>query len=407
MFDPTTVRADFPILDVRNRAGAPLVYLDSAATGLKPRPVIEAVNAYNSTYSANIARGIYEIAQQATTAYEDARASVAHFIGAAEPAEVVFVRNATEAINLVAYSWGREHIGAGDLIVLTQMEHHSNLVPWQILAQERGAALEFVPVGDTGFLDLKVYERLLERGPALVSFTHASNMLGTINPVRDMADLAHAAGATVLVDGAQAVPHLPVDVGRLGADFYVFSGHKLGGPTGSGVLWSRRETLEAMPPFLAGGEMIRTVGLHRSTWNDVPHKFEAGTPDIAAAIGLGAAINYLEDLGMAALANREQELTAAALTMMAELPGLKIYGPLVGNRVGLISFNLADIHPHDVAQILDRAGVAVRAGHHCTMPLHEQLGLDASVRASFGPYTTSADLAALIGGLREATRIFT
>jgi cysteine desulfurase/selenocysteine lyase len=405
--DPIAIRADFPILGVRNRAGAPLIYLDSAATGLKPRPVIEAVNAYNSTYSANVARGIYEIAQRATAAYEGSRAAVAHFIGAAESSEVVFVRNATEAINLVAYSWGRTHIGAGDLIVLTEMEHHANLVPWQVLAQERGAGLEFVPVDDDGHLDLAAYTRLLEREPRLVAFSAASNMLGTINPLEQMAGLAHRAGATVLVDGAQAVPHLPVDVGALEVDFYAFSGHKLGGPTGSGALWARRETLEDMPPFLTGGDMIRNVSLRHSDWNEVPHKFEAGTPDIAAAIGLGAAVNYLEELGMTAVREHEQTLTAWVTEALSEVPGLEIYGPPdPADRVGLVSFNLAGVHPHDLAQILDRAGVAIRAGHHCAMPLHERFGLAASARASFGPYTSVADLEALLAGLREARRIF-
>ena len=407
MFDPLALRADFPIFASTRPDGRPLIYLDSAATALKPAVVIEAVSDYNSLYSANIHRGIYDLAERATAAYEEARVAVAHFIGATDPAELVFVRNATEAINLVAYSWGRSHLASGDLIVLTEMEHHSNLVPWQILAAERGAIIDFVPIDADGRLDPGAYERLLSRRPKLVAFTGASNMLGTINPVRVMAAQAHAVGAMVLVDGAQALPHLPSVVSETGADFYAFSGHKLLGPTGSGGLWARRETLEAMPPFLSGGEMIRTVSLREATWNEVPHKFEAGTPDIAAAIGLGAAVCYLEALTMEAVYEHEQSLCAYALDILPrEVPGIEIYGPPEDARVGVISFNLAGIHPHDVAQILDRFGVALRAGHHCTMPLHERLGLAASVRASFGPYTLTSDLDALVEGLAAAVRLF-
>ena len=287
--DPRGIRADFPILETVNRFGKPLVYLDSAATSQKPLAVIEAVNAYNAEYASNIHRGIYELAERATTAYENARAMTARLINAPDAHEIVFVRNATEAINLVAYSWGRRNVGRGDTIVLTEMEHHANLVPWQILVQEKDGDLEFVPVTDDGVLQLEVFEVLLHLRPKLVAFTHVSNMLGTINPVREMTEMAHAAGALVLIDGAQAVPHMPVDVQEIGADFYVFSGHKMLGPTGSGALWARRELLEAMPPFLAGGDMIREVHLRRSEWNEIPWKFEAGTPDIAAEIGMGAA----------------------------------------------------------------------------------------------------------------------
>ena len=405
--DPYRVRADFPILATTNRFGKPLIYLDSAATSLKPLAVIEAVDGYNREYSSNIHRGIYELAERATGAYEAARASSARLINAPEPAEIVFVRNATEAINLVAYSWGRHHIGRGDSIVLTEMEHHANLVPWQLVVQEKDGDLEFVPVTDDGLLQLEVYEVLLHLRPKLVAFTHVSNMLGTVNPVREMVEMAHAAGALVLIDGAQAVPHVPVDVQELGADFYVFSGHKMLGPTGSGALWARRGLLEAMPPFMAGGDMIREVHLRRSAWNEIPYKFEAGTPDIAAQIGMGAAAEYLMGLGMESVRAHEQELTRYALEVLPrEVPGIELYGPDAEHRGGVVSFNLPGIHPHDVAQILDRSGICVRAGHHCTMPLHERFDLAATARASFNVYTVPEEIDALAAGLRDVVRIF-
>jgi cysteine desulfurase/selenocysteine lyase len=405
--DPHRLRTDFPILTIANRFGKPLVYLDSAATSLKPLAVIEAVDGYNREYSSNIHRGIYELAERATGAYEAARASIARLINAPEPAEIVFVRNATEAINLVAYSWGRRNIGRGDTIVLTEMEHHANLVPWQILVQEKDGDLEFVPVSDDGLLQLDVYEVLLHLRPKLVAFTHVSNMLGTINPVREMVEMAHAAGALVLIDGAQAVPHMPVDVQELGADFYVFSGHKMLGPTGSGALWARRELLEAMPPFMAGGDMIREVHLRRSDWNEIPYKFEAGTPDIAAEIGMGAAADYLLGLGLDAVRDHERDLTRYTLEVLPrEVPGIEIYGPAAELRGGVVSFNLPGIHPHDVAQILDRSGICIRAGHHCTMPLHERFDLAASARASFNVYTILEEIDALAIGLREVVRVF-
>jgi cysteine desulfurase / selenocysteine lyase len=405
-FDSGRIRADFPILGTVNRLGKPLVYLDSAATSQKPIAVIEAVNAYNAEYASNIHRGIYELAERATAAYEGARAMTARLINAPDPHEVVFVRNATEAINLVAYSWGRRNIGRGDSILLTEMEHHANLVPWQILVQEKDGDLEFVPVTDDGLLQLEVFEVLLHLHPKLVAFTHVSNMLGTINPVREMTEMAHAAGALVLIDGAQAVPHLPVDVQEIGADFYVFSGHKMLGPTGSGALWARSELLEAMPPFLAGGDMIREVHLRRSEWNDIPWKFEAGTPDIAAEIGMGAAAEYLLGIGMDAVRAHELELTSYALEVLGEVPGIELYGPGAEQRGGVVSFNLPGIHPHDVAQILDRSGICIRAGHHCTMPLHERFDLAATARASFNVYTVPEEIDALAVGLREVTRIF-
>ena len=404
--DPRALGADFPILEQRPH-GKRLVYLDSAATSQKPRAVIEAMDRYYREYNANVHRGIYEISEKATQEYEGARAQVARFVNAPSAQEIVWTRNATEAINLVAYSWGRRNIGQGDAIVLTEMEHHANLVPWQILAQEVDGDLEFIPITDDGLLRLDVFEVLLRLRPKLVAFTHVSNALGTINPVREMVEMAHAAGALVLVDGAQAVPHLPVDVQALGADFYVFSGHKMLGPTGSGVLWGRRELLDAMPPFMAGGDMIREVKLRRSEFNDVPWKFEAGTPDISAAIGLGVAADYLRELGMERVREHERELVAYALNVLPrEVPGIALYGPAADLRGGVVAFNLPGIHPHDVAQILDRSGVCVRAGHHCTMPLHERLDLVATARASFSVFTTPDDIDALAAGLREVQRVF-
>jgi cysteine desulfurase/selenocysteine lyase len=406
-FDPARVRRDFPILQTLIH-GKPLIYLDSASTSQKPQAVIDAVTDFYREYNANVHRGIYTIGERSTAAYEAARASVARFLGAPDPAQIVFTRNATEAINLVAYSWGRRNIRRGDVIVLTEMEHHANLVPWQLLAQEQDADLEFIPITDDGRLRLDVYDVLLGLKPKLVAFTHVSNTLGTINPVHELVDKAHAAGALALVDGAQAVPHVPVDVADIGADFYAFSGHKMLAPTGSGALWARRALLEAMPPFLGGGEMIREVHLRRSEWNDIPWKFEAGTPDISAAIGLGAAAEYLMGLGMDAVRAHGRDLLAYALeTIPRELPSLELYGPLDPDaRGGVVPFNVPGVHPHDVAQVLDRSAVAVRAGHHCTMPLHERLDLPATARASFNVYTTTGDIDALITGLREVYRVF-
>jgi cysteine desulfurase / selenocysteine lyase len=405
--DAAAVRRDFPILSTTNRLGKPLVYLDSAATSLKPLSVIEAVDGYNREYSSNIHRGIYEIAERATAAYEGARASVAKLINAREPNEIIFVRNATEAINLVANTWGRRHIGRGDTIVLTEMEHHANLVPWQVLVQEKDGDLEFVPITDDGILMLDVYEALLHLRPKLVAFTHMSNMLGTINPVRELTEMAHAAGALVLIDGAQAAPHMKVDVQEIGADFYAFSGHKMLAPTGSGALWGRRELLEAMPPFMAGGDMIREVHLRRSEWNEIPWKFEAGTPDISAQIGLGAAAEYLMTLGMDRVRAHEREIAGYALDVLRrEISGIELYGPDADRRGGVVSFNLPGVHPHDVAQILDRFGICIRAGHHCTMPLHERFDLSATARASFNVYSVPEEVDALAAGLREVVRIF-
>jgi len=404
--DPVALRADFPILD-QEVHGHRLVYLDSAATSQKPNVVIAAMDDYYRRDNANVHRGIYALSERSTADYEGARVKVAKLLGIKDPHEIIWTRNATESLNLIAYSWGRRHIERGDVIVLTEMEHHANLVPWQILAQERDADLEFIPITDDGVLRQDVFEVLLRLKPKLVAFTHVSNMLGTINPVREMVEMAHAAGALVLVDGAQAVPHMPVDVQELGADFYVFSGHKMLAPTGSGALWARRDLLESMPPFLAGGDMIREVHLRRSDWNDVPHKFEAGTPDIAAAIGLGAAADYLMSLGMDAVRAHEAEIARYALDVLPrEVPGIELYGPAADLRGGVVAFNLPGIHPHDVAQILDRDGICVRAGHHCTMPLHERFDLAATARASFNVYTVPEEIDALAAGLREVVRIF-
>ncbi len=370
--------------------------------------MIDAVADYYREYNANVHRGIYTIGERATAAYERARATVGRFINAPDSHEIVFTRNATEAINLVSYSWGRRNISRGDAIVLTEMEHHANLVPWQLLVQEQDGDLEFIPITDEGELRLDVFEVLLRLKPKLVAFTHVSNTLGTINPVREMTEMAHAAGALVLVDGAQAVPHVPVDVQEIGCDFYAFSGHKMLAPMGSGALWARRELLESMPPFLAGGEMIREVHLRRSEFNEVPWKFEAGTPAVADSIGLGVAADYLMGLGMDAVREHERSLVTYALELLPrQVPQIELYGPLdPDQRGGVVPFNLPGIHPHDVAQVLDRYGIAVRAGHHCTMPLHERLDLAATARASFSVYTTTEDIDRLAAGLQEVWRLF-
>ncbi len=404
-FDPRTVRQAFPMF--REPLEPPLRYLDSAATSQKPDAVLEAMERYYVRSNANIHRGVYRIAEEATAAYEDARRRVANFVGAASPAEIIFTRNSTEAINLVAYSWGRANLGAGDAILLTEMEHHSNLVPWQILAAERGVELRFIPVTPEGELDLDALPRLLGDGRVkLASFVHISNVLGTVNPVAGLAVAAHAAGAKVMVDGSQSVPHCPVDVRSLGADFFCFTAHKMLGPTGIGALWARRELLDAMPPFLGGGEMIREVKLERSKWNDVPWKFEAGTMAIAEAVGFGAAVDYLTGLGMDAVFRHDKALARYAMERLAEVPGVKLLGPPAEKRGGVAAFTVEGIHPHDVATVLDRDGVCVRAGHHCAMPLHEKLGVPASVRASFHCYSLEEEIDAMIEGLHRARKVF-
>jgi len=400
------IRKDFPILS-RQVHGKPLVYLDSTASSQKPSAVIEAMSTYYETTHANVHRGVYEISEEATARMEKARVKVARFINVRQSKQIIFTRNTTESINLVAYSWGNKNISAGDLIVLTEMEHHSNLIPWQLLAQRTGARLEFVPISTDGLLDLDVYEQLLRQQPKLVAFTHMSNVLGTINPVQQMTAQAHSAGAIVLLDAAQSVPHMPVDVQAVDVDFLCFSAHKMLGPTGIGVLYGKRGILEDMPPFMGGGEMIRKVGLRESTWNDLPWKFEAGTPAIAEAIGLGAAVDYLNELGMENVRWHEQEITTYAMTQLQAVPGLTIYGPAASERGGVISFTLGDIHPHDLASILDQeVGVAIRAGHHCAQPLVERLGLAATARASFYVYTIPEDIDVLVQGLHKALQIF-
>ncbi|HET9327580.1 MAG TPA: cysteine desulfurase [Candidatus Eisenbacteria bacterium] len=402
--DAHRVRQDFPIF--RTPRDKPLIYLDSAATSQKPDAVLEAMNRYYAGYNANIHRGIYKIAEEATAAYEDARRKVAAHVKAS-PREIIFTRNSTEAINLVAYAWGRTNVGAGDAILLTEMEHHSNLVPWQILAEERQAELRYVPVTGNGELDLEALPRLLADGRVkLMGFVHISNVLGTINPVAEIARLAHEAGAVVLVDASQSVPHCPVDVQALGADFVAFTSHKMLGPTGIGALWGRRALLESMPPFLGGGEMIREVKLTGSKWNELPWKFEAGTMAIAEAVGLGAAVDYLQGLGMDAVFAHDRELAALTMEKLGEIPEVKILGPSADRRGGVVAFTLADIHPHDVATVLDDEGVCVRAGHHCCMPLHEKLGVPASARASFHCYSVPEEVDVLARGLRRALKVF-
>jgi cysteine desulfurase/selenocysteine lyase len=403
--DTDTIRAQFPILKRETRPGVPLIYLDSAATSQKPQRVIDSLSGFLETRNANIHRGIHVLAEEATQAYEEARLKLANLIGASSAAEIVFTRNATEAINLVAASWGRTHLNKGDRILLTEMEHHSNLVPWYILADELGLELDFVPLTEDGQLRQDAYLKLLDAGPKLVALSHMSNVLGTINPVASMTRQAHQAGALVLADGAQSVPHLPVDVQSLEVDFFAFSGHKMCGPTGVGVLYARRELLEAMPPYMGGGEMIKRVGLGTFVANDVPHKFEAGTPAIAEAVALGEAVDFLTEIGMENIHTHEQAVIAYALERLEEVPGVQVIGPDASLKGGVAAFSFAGVHPHDVAQILDSQGIAVRAGHHCAMPLHERYGLPATTRASFYLYSTPAEVDALIEGLYRVKAI--
>ncbi|MBA2638209.1 MAG: SufS family cysteine desulfurase [Solirubrobacterales bacterium] len=403
MSSPTLIRvADaFPILE---REG--LVYLDSAATAQKPQTVIDAVVDLMAHHNASIHRGVYPLAVESTERFEGARTRVARWLGST-PKETIFTKNATEAINLVAYSWGRANVGPGDQVVVTEMEHHSNIVPWQLLCQERGAALEVVPIDDEGVLDLDVLDELLARGPKLVAVAHVSNVLGTINPVGEIVRRAHAAGAVVLVDGTQAVPQIEVDLGAIGADFYAWTAHKAYGPTGCGILHGRRELLEAMPPFLGGGHMISSVSFERSRWNELPHKFEAGTSPVAEVVGLGAAVAFLQELGMEAVRAHELDLSAYALERLGEVPGLTVFGPPEPERRGaLVSFTLDVAHPHDVAEIIGSRGVCVRAGHHCAQPLMRRLGVPATTRASFAVHNTRADVDALVAGLERVREVF-
>ncbi|HNF94160.1 MAG TPA: cysteine desulfurase [Anaerolineales bacterium] len=400
------IRKDFPILERETANGKRVIYLDSTATSQKPLQVIEAMNDYYRRSNANIHRGVHTLAEEATSLYEGARERIAKFIHAATSREIIYTRNTTESINLVAYSWARANLKAGDLVILTEMEHHSNLVPWHMLQAERGIELEFIPVTEDGLLDLDAYKTLLNRTPKLVSFTHMSNVLGTINPAAEIIKLAHAAGAVTLVDGAQSVPHLAVDVQALDADFYAFSAHKMCGPTGIGVLYGKSALLEAMPPFLGGGDMIKEVKLRSFRPNTLPHKFEAGTPAIAEAIGLGAAVDYLTQIGISDIAAHEHEITEYALERLEEIPGIKLFGPSADKKGGVAAFTLEGVHPHDVAQILDQDGIAVRAGHHCAQPLHEKFGIPATSRASFYLYSTKDEVDMLVKGLYKVKEMF-
>jgi cysteine desulfurase/selenocysteine lyase len=395
------VAGEFPVV-----TSTGLAYLDSAATSQTPLPVIEAMDAYYREYRASIHRGVYELASRATDAYEGARAKAAALVGST-PGETIFTRNATEAINLVAYSWGSANLRSGDLVVLTEMEHHSNIVPWQLAAERAGATIAYVGVDDEGFLRMDDLDALLERGPKLVGVVHASNVVGTINPIADIASRAHAAGAVVMVDGSQAVPHLPVDLRELDADFYAWTAHKAYGPTGLGLLHGRRELLEAMPPFIGGGHMISKVGDQTSTWAEVPAKFEAGTGAVAEAVGLAAACDFITGIGTDAIWRHDQEMAAYALERLADVPGLTVHGPSdPAARVALASFALEGVHPHDVAEILGSQGVCVRAGHHCAQPLMRRLGVPASSRASFAIHSTREDVDRLVEALHRVREIF-
>jgi cysteine desulfurase / selenocysteine lyase len=404
MYDVEEIRRDFPILD-RRIGDKRIVYLDNAATSHKPRQVIQALTDFYEHHNANIHRGVHRLAEEATAAYEEARRKVARFLGASDTAGLVFTRGTTESINLVAYAWGRKFLREGDEVVLTEAEHHSNLVPWQLAAQETGAKLRFIPILEDGTLDLEEAERLVGPRTKLVCCIHASNVLATINPVERLAELAHEAGALMLVDGAQSAPHLPVDVEALGCDFFACSGHKMLGPTGVGVLWGRPEILEEMDPFLGGGEMIQEVHLDHSTWNDLPYKFEAGTMNIAQAAGLGAAVDYLDGLGMQYVSEHERHLGEYTYRLMSEIEGITLYGPNK-DRTGLVSFSLPDVHPHDISQLLDEEGIAIRSGHHCAQPLMRRLGVAATARASFYLYNTEQEVDAFVEALVRAREFF-
>lgn len=404
--DVNRIRADFPILSREVRPGVPLIYLDSTATSQKPASVIEGMDQYYRRSNANVHRGIHTLAEEATALYEGARERVAKFIGAPNPRLIIFTRNATESINLVAQTWGRQNLNPGDVIILTELEHHANLVPWQMLASEKGLRLEFIPVTPDGFLDLDVYQQLLALQPKLVSFSHMSNVLGTINPAAEIIRQAHQAGAVTMVDGAQSVPHFPVNVNALDADFLAFSAHKMCGPTGAGVLYGKRDLLEHMPPYMGGGEMIKRVHLRSFVPNDIPHKFEAGTPSIAEVVGLGLAVDYLSNVGMEAIGSYEHEIVGYAMERLEEIPGVKVYGPPAQYKGAVTAFTLQGVHPHDISQILDQYGIAIRAGHHCAMPLHEKLNLPATARASFYLYSTPWEVDRLVEALYKVKELF-
>lgn len=406
MFDVQKIRADFPILATEAHPGVPLVYLDSTASSQKPWAVIEAMDWYYRHDNANVHRGIHRLSEVATAAYEGAREKVQKFVNAAAAAEIIYVRNATEAINLVAYTWGRTNLKPGDEILSTEMEHHANIVPWQMIAAMTGATLRFLPFTPEGRLDLMQIDDYLTERTKIFAFTAMSNVFGTVNPTKELVAAAHRVGALALVDAAQSVPHLSVDVQDLDCDFLVFSGHKMVGPTGIGILYGKQHLLEAMPPFMGGGDMIRRVRLEGSTWADLPHKFEAGTPAIAEAIGLGAAVDYLNGVGMDAIHAYEQFLTHYALEALSEIPGLTLYGPPASEKGGVATFTLQGAHPHDIAQLLDRDGVAVRAGHHCAMPLHHKLNINATARASFYLYSTTQEIDQLVTSLHKVRQLF-
>jgi len=406
MDDLSGLRDDFPILATEMN-GRPLAYLDSAATTQKPVQVLDAMDSYYRTMNANVHRGAYSLATTATEAYESARARVASFINAASPREIVFTRGTTTSINAVAFGWGLYHLRPGDRILLTMLEHHANVVPWQLICRHTGAELAYLPLDDDYRIDTGALEGVIDHRVRIVAFSGMSNVLGSIGPMAEMVEAARSVGAITVVDAAQMVPHLPVDVQALGADFLAFGAHKMLGPTGIGALWGAPERLEEMEPAEGGGEMIREVGLHESTWADIPHRFEAGTPPIAEAVGFGAAVDYLTAIGMDRVRAHEEAITSYALERLATVPDLDVYGPeRVTDRGGAVSFTLADVHPHDLATILDQDGVAVRAGHHCTRPLHRLLGVPATARASFYVYTIPEEVDRLVDGLHEARRIF-
>ncbi len=406
--DVEKIRQDFPILKRKVMGGKPLVYLDNAATTQKPLAVIDAIHDYYTNYNSNIHRAVHQLAEEATKAYEDTRVKTAKFINARSTEEIIFTRNTTEAINLVAYSWGRANIEKDDKIVITEIEHHSNIVPWQILTREKGAKLEYIGVSDDGYLKMHEYKEYLDSGKVkLVSVSHMSNVLGTITPIKEMIKMAHEKGIPVLVDGAQSVPHMPVDVQSMDCEFMAFSAHKMLGPTGVGVLYVQRDVLEKMPPFMGGGDMIREVHKYETRYNDLPYKFEGGTPNIADVIGFAAAIDYLEKIGMDRVREHEIDITRYALDKIRNVKGVTIYGPIdVKDRGGVISFNIGDIHPHDLATIMNDHGVAIRSGHHCAQVLMERLDVSATSRASFYIYNTKEEVDTFIEALSEARRLF-
>ena len=402
--DVTAIRRDFPIL-AQQVHGKPLIYLDSAATSQKPECVIEALTRFYRMDNANIHRGVHQLSERSTQSYEAARGKVERFLNAASAREIIFVRGATEGINLVAQTYGRTHVSAGDEIVISAMEHHSNIVPWQMLCEEKGAVLRVIPINDRGEVEFDQFEKLLNRRTRLVAVSHVSNALGTINPVREIVKTAHGWNVPVLIDGAQAVPHMKVDVRNLDCDFYVFSGHKVFGPTGIGVLYGKEQLLEGMPPWQGGGDMIRSVTFEKTTYNELPYKFEAGTPDIAGVIGLGAAIDYLDEIGMDAIAAHEHDLLAYGTRALESISGLRLIG-MAREKAGVLSFIIDGVHPHDAGTILDREGVAVRTGHHCAQPVMDRFGVSATTRASLAFYNTREDIDALVAGIQKVKEVF-